>query len=234
VGGYNLTYTAMPTVFAIDPVATFANSSSSNSELVVVEKAPLPTARGDLSAVSIVTDAGIAYALATGGFTDENGFCEPLATTEYYNFDKDTWRQAADLQVARADKALVVLGHRAYGIGGERQIANICVIDKPEPGEETVPLNDVEYYNVETDEWVQLEDLERHRFRFSAVGYEDTIYSFGGQLAFNKDCQCFRASDEVTVYTEVFEEGDKSGAAAAAVTMVGALIAAMGLTLIWM
>ena len=130
-------------------------------------------------------------------------FCEPLDATEYYDFDMDLWREADDLNVARGDKALVVLDDVVYSIGGERQIANICLEDTPEPGEETVPLQDVEYWNSETDEWVKLEDLPRHRFRFAAVGFENKIYSFGGQLAFEEECQCFRTSDEVTVYKEV-------------------------------
>lgn len=207
VGGYNLNYTALDSVFAIDTVSTTASGF-----LDVAEKASLPTARGDLSAVSILTQEGIAYAIVTGGFSHENGFCEPLAATEYYDFNKDTWRVADDLIVARSDKALVVLEDVVYAIGGERQISNICTIDaEPEPGEETVPLQDVEYWDAATDEWVQLADLPSHRFRFAAVGYDNKVYSFGGQLAFSEDCQCFRTTDEVTVYTERFAANSHGG-----------------------
>jgi len=236
VGGYNLAYSALSTVFAIDTVNT-----TESGFLSVAEKAPLPTARGDLSAVSILTREGVAYALVTGGFSHENGFCEPLAATEYYNFDKGTWRAADDLKVARGDKALVVLEDVVYAIGGERQIANICLGAEPEPGEETVPLQDVEYWDAATDEWVQLEDLPRHRFRFAAIGYENKIYAFGGQVAFSEDCQCFRTTDEVTVYTEVFEadshEGDDGSGSAhfgSTTHLVGILAMAVGMVTFWL
>ena len=200
-GGYSLDYTAQSTVFSIDPTATAAAG-----DLVVREESSLPTARGDCSGISALTDEGVAYALVTGGFTHANDFCDPLATTEYYNFESDEWSQVADMLTARGDKALAALDHIVYAIGGERQIPNICLVSTPEPGEETVPVQDVEYWDAETDEWNQIEDLPRHRFRFSAVGYNEKIYSFGGQLAFAEDCQCFRTSNEVTVYTEVFAE----------------------------
>lgn len=214
VGGYDLNYTALDSVFAIDPVAT-----ASSGFLSVSAVSPLPTPRGDLSAVSLLTSEGVAYALVTGGFSHENGFCEPLAATEYYNFDEGSWRVADDLQVARSDKALVVLDDVVYAMGGERQIANICLGAEPEPGEETVPLQDVEYWDAATDEWVKLEDLPRHRFRFAAIGYENKVYAFGGQEAFSEDCKCFRTTNEVTVYSEVFEgDGMSNGDSGAVYT----------------
>lgn len=198
-GGFNQTYAAQPTVFAIDVVATTANESGT---LIYEEKAPMFAARGDCTGVSALTRLGVGYALVVGGFTHEDDFCAALATTEYYDFARDLWRKAADMETPRADKALVVLGNVIYAVGGEQQIANICSIKNPEPGEKTVLLQDVEYWNVETDTWVVVEDLPGHRFRLAAVGYNNEIYSFGGQVAFEEECQCFRTSDEVTIFSE--------------------------------
>ena len=229
-GGYNLTYAAMNTVFAINTIVTTASGV-----LTVTRKASLQEGRGDLAAVSSLTDGVTPYALVTGGFTDANGYCEPLNVTEYYDFDSDLWREADDLNVARSDKALVVLENIIYSIGGERQIENICLIDEPEPGEETVPVKDVEYWNATSDEWVEIEELPSHRFRFAAVGYDNKVYSFGGQLAFEEECQCFRTSDEVTVYTEEFAS-ESAGSSASATNrasphMVGSLTIALTLVI---
>jgi hypothetical protein len=205
-GGYNFTYAAQTTTFSIDPIQTTATGA-----LVVEEHAPLTYSRGDVAGVADIDDNGISYALLTGGFTHENDFCEPLGFAERYDFDSDMWTEADELNTARGEKALVVLNDRVYGIGGERQIANICTVspdDPPEPGEQTVPVDDVEWYNADTDEWTVIQDLPQHRFRFAAVGYGKAIYTFGGQVAYDESCMCFKTSDEVTVYTEILDEED--------------------------
>lgn len=235
-GGYNLTYGAFPTLFTIDPVAT----KKANATLVVKERAPMPTARGDLAAVTATYNIAH-YALVAGGFTDENLFCAPLAVTERYNFADDTWSASKDLVLARADMAMVTLSNRIFAIAGERQITNICNISKdnlPDPGDQTVPIDDVEWFNETTDEWSVIMDLPQHRFRFAAIGYQDAIYSFGGQLAFDKSCQCFKTTDEVVVYTQSFVNSTsdagttmKSTADAATSTKWGALLLASGIAL---
>jgi hypothetical protein len=55
-----------------------------------------------------------------------------------------------------------------------------------------------------------MEDLPSHRFRFSAVGYNDiqSVYVFGGQKDFNETCNCFVATDEILTYTEQFSDND--------------------------
>jgi Kelch motif len=226
VGGYNLTYAAQSTVFTINPV-----KSTETGVLEVAERASLPTARGDLSAVVAVDQSGNDYALATGGFTNENNFCEPLAVAERYNFTSDTWSEAAELKTAVGDQALVVLNNRIFALAGERQIANICLVspdDPPDPGEETVPIDDVEWYDAASSTWTLIEDLPHHRFRFAAIGYHDKIYSFGGQLAYANSCQCFKTSDEVIVYTLSYEAINKttSTSGAAVTSKLAALLLA--------
>jgi hypothetical protein len=208
VGGYNLTYAAQSTVFTINPV-----KSTETGVLEVAERASLPTARGDLSAVVAVDQSGNDYALATGGFTS------------------DTWSEAAELKTAVGDQALVVLNNRIFALAGERQIANICLVspdDPPDPGEETVPIDDVEWYDAASSTWTLIEDLPHHRFRFAAIGYHDKIYSFGGQLAYANSCQCFKTSDEVIVYTLSYDAINKttSTSGAAVTSKLAALLLA--------
>lgn len=228
VAGYDFNYTAQTTVFSIDPVASTANNT-----LVIQEQASLPTARGDASAVTAKDkESGDMYALVTGGFTDQNDFCDPLNTTERYDFTSGAWSDTNNLVVPRGDEALVVLNDRIYALGGERQYEARCYAspnDTPDPGEETVPIVDVEWYNETSDTWTVIEDLPRHRFRFAAIGYKNAIYSFGGQLAFDASCNCFRTSDEVIVYKEVTSD---------AVATSPALVACLYLTIaglaLWM
>jgi hypothetical protein len=202
-GGYNQTYAAQGTCFRLD-VPTTLNAT----ELNITEIPPLPTPRGDVASVTYGN-----YALVSGGFTDANDFCAPLDTTERLYFPELAWTELDDLLVARADKVLVQTNGddaktdpRIYAVGGERQIDDICTRspdDPPRPGEETILLDAVEWYDVATDMWSQIQDLPDQRFRFVAVGYGNTIYSFGGQYSFNDTCQCFPTSDEVTLFTEI-------------------------------
>jgi hypothetical protein len=204
-GGYNLTYFAQGTCFRLD-LSTTRNATDLN----ITDLPPLPTPRADVASVTYGN-----YALVSGGFTHANNFCEPLNTTERLYFPELAWTELDHLNVGRGDKVLVTTNGddaktdpHIYAIGGERQIDDICTRnpnDPPKPGEETILLDDVESYNVATDEWTQIQDLPDQRFRFVAVGYGNTIYSFGGQYSFNDTCQCFPTSDEVTLYTEIAE-----------------------------
>ena len=149
----------------------------------------------------------------TGGFGEADLFCAPMVSVEQYDFEADTWTQIADLNQARGDKALVVLGDHVFAMGGERPVLGICELDSPEPGEKTLAIDDLEMYHADDNEWVTLmEDLPSHRFRFSAIGYNDieSIYVFGGQKDYDESCNCFVATDEVLTYTEQFSITDDS------------------------
>jgi N-acetylneuraminic acid mutarotase len=193
-GGYNYTYGFLDTVLAIDTVATMESN-----QLVMTEKEPLLTGRGDLSAA---TDDASTYALISGGFGSDQGFCEPLASVERYDFETGNWSSAAPLNLARSDLALEELNGYIFAIGGEAQVSNVCSNDPPEPGERTIPIDDVERFD--GSEWTVLADLPNHRFRSAAVAFDDVnqIYTFGGQVSYSSDCMCFRTSSEVVVYAE--------------------------------
>jgi len=213
-GGYDAEYGWLDTVYAVDTEASLASGN-----LSVAEKAPLLLARGDLSAV---TDDGNTYAVVGGGFGPVHGWCEQAPEVERYNFTTDTWSEIAPMRVARSDMALVELNQAILAFGGEKQVWDICErAGVPDPGEQTIAVDDVEelkrlpstslpssstanegYY------WRVLSNLHDHRFRLAAVAIdaENTVYTFGGQLAYNPDCRCYRASDEITAYVLAQEE----------------------------
>jgi hypothetical protein len=222
-GGFDQNYTAQSYTFAIDAVPT-----TQTGELVTIPLAPLPTPRGDCGGASmrmldnnIDTDSNNQsdyrdHAIVVGGFTDANNFCQELNITERYDFETDAWTKVGDLNSGRADNALVVLNDCIYAIGGERQMSDLCYTrpeNRPEPVEVTGPVKDVEYFDGDTNRWTEIQELPgKNRFRFAAIAYNGTIYSFGGQLDYNNDCNCFPNSDDIILYKEKFETVAASGA----------------------
>ena len=202
VGGYDVNYTALSTVFSIDGTAADPLST-------LTIRSPLIVERGDISS-AVDEENGIV--LVAGGFTNANNFCEPHAHSEFYNISSDTWKEVAPLENGRADKALVHLqGENGifYAIGGERQVIGFCELDvKPEPGERTIPIDQVEQYNLTTDKWTTtVKRLPEHRFRFPAVSEGSKVYTFGGQLMFNQTCDCFPTTSKIVVYSELQAAG---------------------------
>jgi hypothetical protein len=224
VGGYNTTYGFRGTVYAIDVVASLQPGNNNNKTLVIVDKAPLRVARGDLSAT--VNDDKT-YAIVTGGFGTTHQFCAPLTDVERYHFETDSWELIAPLNRGRSDAALVELNGNILTMGGERQLPNICVIDTPAPGEATLAIDDVEYLDVGNSSsaanttsnttWVRLQDLPKSRFRFAAVALDshNAVYTFGGQVDYNSSCQCYRTTNQVIIYdaSEVAHTASASSAA---------------------
>ena len=197
IGGFGVNYTALSTVFSLD-------GSDPNPIESITDHAPLNVERGDIAAA---IDAPSGNVLVAGGFTHTNDFCEPHTHAELYNIAADEWTEVAPLEYGRADKAMVHLEGEDgifYAMGGERQVMGFCDLDvQPEPGERTIPIDQVERYDQSTDTWTTVSDLPLHRFRFPAVAEGNDIYSFGGQVAFDQACDCFRATDTIIVYTEV-------------------------------
>lgn len=224
-GGWNGSYTAQSTSF-------YVTISNDDSSLNFTDIAELPTPRGDISSVLYTSPSQTeTYALVTGGFTHES-FCYALDTVEQYSFDTNEWISESfdTLNIARGDKVLVRTSytsemddddddtqHFIYALGGERPIENFCdtfgeINTTLEAGSETVPIDDIEYYNVMDNSWTTFpnNDIDVFRFRFSAAVDTQTnvIYTLGGQLAFNKSCICFPTSNEIYMYTEIFQDDD--------------------------
>jgi hypothetical protein len=186
VGGYDATYTTKATNIRI-------NTSDAASPLVVEEMAPLIEARGDIFAAF---DASFAY--LGGGFTDANEFCAPLATAEKYEFSTNTWTNLPPLPNERGEIVMVASGGHIYAMGGERQIDGICdLTGTTDPGELTVGSELVE--SLEGDQWNLIESFDDHKFRFAAVDVDGIIYAFGGQDAWDDDCECFKTTSEIQI-----------------------------------
>lgn len=205
VGGYNAGYDdTYRDLFRFN-----ANTVSTTGFLEIEIMAPMAVARGDIHAVTVTT-SDQDYAYVTGGFSNDNNFCVPYNSVERYDIENNSWTTVAPLISARADKALVSMNGRIYAVGGETQIENKCKIepnDLPEAGELTVAVDDVEVYEPRQGRsatWKVLRSLPDHRFRFPGVGYDatDTIYTFGGQQAYDTTCQCFRTSDLIVSYKD--------------------------------
>lgn len=203
-GGYAQNYTAYNTVFRVDTVQSIATNS-----LKIDIMASLHQGRGDVAYTYDDT-----YAYVVGGFTNTNNFCTPLGDTERYSFAYNNWTWLAALNEPRSDLVVAEVNSSIFALGGERQLPNICNLTgtPPAPGQRTLAVDAVEYYNEAQNQWAVIADLPEHRFRFAAVVYNNTIYTFGGQSAFNASCNCYRTSSEVVAYLDV------TGAAAAATT----------------
>ncbi|KAL3938696.1 MAG: hypothetical protein SGBAC_006451 [Bacillariaceae sp.] len=223
-GGYDQNYTAMTTVVKISGDGqTFTKVGDLNEE------------RGDVFGVA-KKDGTKAY--VAGGFTHSN-WCKPLTSAEEFDFATETWTSLPDLVDARGEIALVENSGHLYAIGGEGPLdEGLCASNNYTIATKTVATDRIEILNDGETAWQVLEDFPEERFRFAAVGVEedDVIYTFGGQVKFDEDCQCFKTTDKVFVYgkpEDVAEKGDvvepDSGSAKSHCVTVA--ISALGLVL---
>ena len=171
-----------------------------DESIVISDKSPLQTQRGDIHAVS---DAKGKKAYVTGGFSMYP--CSPLKSVEVYDIEADAWSFTGDLESERGDKALVELQGKIYVVGGETSHEDQCSEnpdDVPPLSAQSVAVDDVEVLHPNKGKWTVAASIPNFRFRFSAASDPSTgkIYTFGGQEAFDADCSCFPTSDTVVVY----------------------------------
>lgn len=217
VGGYDANYTAL------DQVARIDTRTLTEDTLTIEDRTPINTPRGDIIGVA-ATDGLSAF--ISGGFTHENKFCAPLASTEELSFATGQWGDLPDLKNGRAEVVLVEHEDHLYALGGERQIEGVCENrESLDPSELTVGTDEVE--SLEGDEWEIISDFPEEKFRFAAVtGPDGFIYTFGGQTRFEQSCQCFKTTDVINVFGESFGSASPSVA-----SFVGLAFAAIGMTL---
>ncbi|EJK61507.1 hypothetical protein THAOC_17990, partial [Thalassiosira oceanica] len=125
----------------------------------------------------------------------------------------------------RGDKQLVSLNGKVYAIGGEAKvdITGVAPEEVPDLGAISTVLDSVEVLDPEVDvhgglaEWRSLGGMPTALFRFGAAEWEGEvtgeergegesaddggyIFVFGGQVAYDADCECFRTTDQVMVF----------------------------------
>jgi len=161
-GGYYANYSASNEVLILKTLntsteGTFQRGLVANSNYK----------RGD--AMSLVYNN---HGFVSGGFL-ENSFCSPIGNTEEYDPVKNTWTVRSSLAHARADGAAVMIDSHLFILGGET---------KDKSCNFSLPVSDVEKYDVPTNSWSDFIALPTSRFRQSGEIYKDTIYVFGGQI----------------------------------------------------
>lgn len=161
-GGYISDYISINTVLMLN-----TSGREIASQTFVMSNVTKPIASGDSGAV-VIDGKGYVF----GGFTSDNGYCPPINSLEV--FDPATperpWSLKATMHTARGDAAFANVAGLLFLMGGEE-----C---------NSVPTDDVEYYNPSTDTWTYMSDLPSSRFRLSgSVGgpNKQTIYVIGGQ-----------------------------------------------------
>lgn len=206
LGGYNANYDTLNDVFAL------------NVETQVIQAlASMSTKRGDANAVYYNHD-GMENIFVMGGFTSETNFCAPLAHGEKYDFQFNTWSDIDPLVNKRGDKGVVVLNEKIVAIGGEDKHESICnaLIDTVDPSSHAVAVDDVETYDPSEGsdaKWHVESDFPASRFRSAAAVSKklNKIYVFGGQMAHDVSCDCYKTSTDIFYYRDSDAESSAAG-----------------------
>jgi len=202
VGGYDSEYTALNQVTVAD-MADF-------DDVTYEAGSELGTRRGDIDVA--VLDDGDVY--VSGGFTHENGYEAPLNSVEKYDATTMKWSEVDSLNEERGDKQLVALNGKVYAIGGEDKVdvAGVPESELGELGARSIVLDSVEVLDPTEDvhggmaEWRSLGGMPGQLFRFAASEWEvegeeeGYVFAFGGQVAYESECECFRTTDKVMVF----------------------------------
>jgi hypothetical protein len=251
VGGFDESY------FARDSV-TVVTWSEGGTEIAYADGPVLNGKRGDVD-IAVVDG----YAYVSGGYTHENDYAMPKNSVERLRLTLtnattggtgEGWNAIDSLNQERGDKQLAGLNGRVYAIGGETQVdvTGVPESELPGLGARSEVLDTVEVYDPREDvhagmaEWRSLAAMPGQLFRFGATewrveGEEDGyIFVFGGQVAYDEDCKCFRTTDKVMAFdvhhAEELHHAEEEGASSVS-TIVDATralsVAAVG-ALLWL
>lgn len=142
--------------------------------------APMPTARGELSTVTV---NGKIYAI--GGADGLKDF----ATVEVYDPSANAWSTVAPMPTARRGLAAVALNGKIYAIGGITF---------------ATPTAAVEVYDPATNTWVTAPPMPTARFDLAVAAANGKIYAMGGC------CSIGQALDILEVYDPATDSWDSS------------------------
>jgi len=196
-GGYDETYTALNNTYRIkenELVSTFVNT------VTTTPSASMTKARGDIHAVEYE-----GYVYLVGGFSHTN-WCAADKHAERYHIMTNTWEELPNLLIGRGDMAVTELLGKIITIGGEAKPED-CET-QADPAFQSSPQNHVEVFDPVAKKWLMYASFKDYRMRFAAssVPAQDRIYTFGGQLLYDQDCDCFPSSDEVGIAQETLSE----------------------------
>mmetsp|Transcript_12681 Transcript_12681/g.19086 ORF Transcript_12681/g.19086 Transcript_12681/m.19086 type:complete len:398 (+) Transcript_12681:296-1489(+) len=194
VGGWVADYSeASNQVTMFDTSDLLVNDSPDAAIEVLDSGLTLTSARGDTH-VAVYNDG----VYVSGGFNLE---CSALSSVEYLDTaaSGSSFVEINGLLQGRGDKALVEMNGYLFAIGGE---------DIDGCGGSSIALDDVEVFHANhgtplSTQWQDLGSIPRNTFRFPAAAApsENKIYTFGGQNHYDEDCECYRTSDLITIYT---------------------------------
>ena len=246
VGGFDESYLARDSV-------TVVTWSEGGTDVTYADGPSLNGKRGDID-VAVVDG----YAYVSGGYTHENDYAMPKNSVERLRLTLtnattgggtgEGWKAIDSLNQERGDKQLAGMNGRVYAIGGETQVdvAGVPESELPGLGARSEVLDTVEVYDPREDvhagmaEWRSLATMPGQIFRFGATDWrvegeeEGYIFVFGGQIAYDEDCKCFRTSDRVLAFD--VRRAEEAGASSAS-TIVDATralsVAAVG-ALFWL
>lgn len=185
-GGYNTDYSkTFATCHVLDTAVA--------TPVFIPWSTPMASARGDFS---IVTLHGMAYAV--GGF-DESW--TPLASIEKIDpisaTGRSTWIHIQATMIhGRADFAVGAIHGRVLVIGGENGTNSI---------DAGASLRHVEAFTPSTSKWLDASNLVSipdATFRFCGTTVGESVYIFGGQGPYDKNCDCYPTKKGVFVYNE--------------------------------
>lgn len=197
VGGFDAEYSAQKTSVLITVDA------NTGSVLSVADGSTLVEERGDVDAAM---SADGTHFYVSGGFHHSNDFCLPRDSVEVFDVSTNVWSKIDNLDEERGDKQLVSINNKLFAIGGETKV-DVCGKDKvdlPHLGDRSTIVKTVEVYDIaEGSGWKSAADLPSPIFRFGATEWdENAIFVFGGQGSYDGDCDCFRTTDKVLVYSD--------------------------------
>eukprot|EP00560_Eucampia_antarctica_P009719 CAMPEP_0197829398 /NCGR_PEP_ID=MMETSP1437-20131217/5838_1 /TAXON_ID=49252 ORGANISM="Eucampia antarctica, Strain CCMP1452" /NCGR_SAMPLE_ID=MMETSP1437 /ASSEMBLY_ACC=CAM_ASM_001096 /LENGTH=442 /DNA_ID=CAMNT_0043431035 /DNA_START=298 /DNA_END=1626 /DNA_ORIENTATION=+ len=202
-GGYSTDYTSFGTTYRI-AVADLKISQSTTPVTATLLKS-MNEPRGDIHAVEYE-----GYAYIFGGFSSADNFCKASDYAERYHIQSDTWETLDNMKFGRGDMGVAELFGKIMAIGGESKPQDCTVTD---PDFASVPQNHVEVFDPVSKKFLLYTAFNDYRYRFGAasVPIQDRVYTFGGQIHYNKDCNCFPTSDEVGIAQESLIESESPG-----------------------
>lgn len=197
---------SMPGVLALGPPATPASSRGAAYEVSWTSRAPMPTARGWLAAVT--GNNGKIYAMGGQVQPAPSPDAARVATNEEYNSASDTWTTRANMPTARWNHSLATAPDgRIWAIGGSNGSADGGIVEvydpvtdswqarasMPGPGLNSggavwaddgklyvVDARAVQQYDPSTDTWTSRATLPTYRYNFGMAINGEKIFVIGG------------------------------------------------------